>query len=97
MMPELLKYFIPYSFNREIRYLSYSGIMIDMAKNSKWSFFKKYQKFSSFSLLRNDPRNFGLCFQLFTIIFEIFRAILKNKDNMAPKAKDNMAKSQLSL
>jgi hypothetical protein len=35
--------------------------------------------------------------KLFTVIFEIFRAILKNKDNMAPKAKDNMAKSQLSL
>ena len=50
-----------------------------------------------FLLLRIDPRNFGLCFQLFTVIFEIFRAILKNKDNMAPKAKDNMAKSQLSL
>jgi hypothetical protein len=33
----------------------------------------------------------------FTVIFEIFRAILKNKDNMAPKAKDNMAKSQLFL
>jgi hypothetical protein len=48
-------------------------------------------------LLRNDPRNFGLCFQLFTVIFEIFRAVFKNKDNMAPKAKDNMAKYQLSL
>jgi hypothetical protein len=48
-----------------------------------------------FLLLKNDLRNFGLCFQLFTVIFEIFRAILKNKDNMASKSKDNMAKSQL--
>jgi hypothetical protein len=48
-------------------------------------------------LLKNDLRNFGICFQLFTVIFENFRAILKNKDNMAPKAKDNMAKSQLSF
>jgi hypothetical protein len=29
-----------------------------------------------FLLLKNDLRNFGLCFQLFTVIFEIFRAIL---------------------
>jgi hypothetical protein len=50
-----------------------------------------------FLLLKNDIQNFGLCFQLFTVIFGIFRSALKNKENMAPKAKDNMAKSQPSL
>jgi hypothetical protein len=67
-----------------------------------WVKSKKKKVFTNFFsifflLIKNDLRNFGLCFQLFIVIFEIFKAILKNKDNMAPKAKDNMAKSQLSL
>ena len=40
---------------------------------------------------------FGLCHYFFTVIFEIFRTIQKNKDNMAPKVKDNIEKSLLSL
>ena len=42
-------------------------------------------------------RNFGLYFWLFPVIFETFRIISKNKDNMAPKVKDNIEKSLLSL
>jgi hypothetical protein len=38
-----------------------------------------------------------MVFRKISVIFEIFRTILKNNDNIAPKVKDNMAKSQLSL
>jgi hypothetical protein len=74
-------------------HLFFIKIWVKSKKKRSSLFFLK----NIFLLLRNDPRKVGICFQLFTVIFEIFRAILKNKDNMAPKSKDNIAKSQLSL